>query len=265
MPLRLFQKIGLNKLTTHLVIPDSHAHYQHHNKRAIWLGRLINDVKPDVVIHIGDSADMPSLSGYDKGKRTFHGRTYRADVDAHLDWQDKLWSTVKATKKRLPKRYFCIGNHEERINKAINVQPELEGAIGMGDLKLEEYYDVVVPYNGGSPGVVEINGIHYAHYHVSGLMGRPVGGEHPAYSLVSKQFSSCTAGHSHLADLCYRTNTAGKKIIGCLAGVYQDYDTDWAGEVNRLWWRGIVVKRNVHQGVYDPEFISLDRIKREYS
>ena len=252
-------------MSTHLVIPDSHAHYQHHNKRAEWLGKLINDVKPDIVIHIGDSADMPSLAGFDKGKKAAIGRTYKADIQAHLDWNDRLWETVKSTKKRLPRRVFCVGNHEERINKAINSQPELEGAIGMADLELEYFYDQVIPYNGGSPGVIELDGVSYAHFHVSGLMGRPTGGEHPAHSLVTKQFSSCTAGHSHLADLCYRTSTTGKKIIGCLAGVYQDYDADWAGEVNRLWWRGVVVKRNVSNGTYDPQFISLDAIKREYA
>lgn len=52
--------------------------------------------------------------------------------------------------------------------------------------------------------------------------------------------------------------------MGCLAGVYQDYESDWAGEVNRLWWRGVVFKRNVDNGSYDPEFISLDRIKKTY-
>jgi len=251
-------------MTTHLIIPDTHAHYQHHNKRAEYLGHLINDIKPDVVIHLGDSADMPSLSGYDKGRKSFQGRTYRADIDAHLDFNDRLWSIVKSAKKRLPRRIFLVGNHEERINKAINMQPELEGAIGMQDLELERYYDEVIPYEGGTPGTIALDGIHYAHYHVSGLMGRPVGGEHPAYSLVTKRFTSCTAGHSHLADLCYRTSSDGRKIIGCVAGVYQDYDSDWAGNVNRLWWRGVVVKRNVSNGTYNPQFISLETLKREY-
>ena len=208
---------------------------------------------------------MPSLASYDKGKKSFQGRTYKADIDAHLDFNDRLWSIVKAAKKKLPRRVFCVGNHEYRINRAVEMQPELEGAIGPQDLQLNYFYDDVVDYQGGSPGVIEVDGIHYAHFHVSGLMGRPVGGEHPAYSLVSKRFSSCTAGHSHLADICYRTNADGRKIIGCLAGVYQDYDSDWAGEVNNLWWRGVVFKKNVDQGQYDPSFISIDTIKKEYA
>jgi hypothetical protein len=251
-------------MNTHLIIPDSHAHYQHHNKRAEWLGRLINDVKPDVVIHIGDSADMPSLSSYDRGKKSFQGRTYRADIDSHLDFQSRLWDTVRATKKRLPRRVFCIGNHEQRIHKAIDVQPELEGVIGFGDLQLEDFYDEVIPYDGLTPGVINIDGVHYAHYHVSGVMGKPIAGVHSAYSLTAKRFVSCTAGHSHLADLNFQTNGDGKKVIGCLVGSYMDYHSDWAGSASDYWWSGVVVKRNVVNGMYDPQFISLESIKREY-
>ena len=73
-------------MSTHIVFSDAHAHYQHNNNRAEWLGELIRDVKPDTVVALGDQADMPSLSGYDKGKKSFQGRTYRADIDVHSDF-----------------------------------------------------------------------------------------------------------------------------------------------------------------------------------
>ena len=62
---------------THLIIPDPHSHPNHHNKRAEWLGALIADVKPDVVINIGDVADMPSLCSYDKGTKGFMDETIK--------------------------------------------------------------------------------------------------------------------------------------------------------------------------------------------
>jgi len=249
---------------THLIIPDGHAHPNHHNKRAEWLGGLIADIKPDVVINIGDVADMPSLSSYDKGTKGFVGRNYRDDVNSAVDFEDRLWSVVKRQKKRLPTRIKLHGNHEQRIGRAINASPELEGAISYDDLQEKYYYDKIIPYNGQTPGVVEVDGVAYAHFFVSGVMGRPISGEHPAYSLLTKEFVSCTQGHTHVMDLAQRTTVGGKKIFGCVVGVYQDYDSDWAGEVNKLWWRGVVVKRNVENGTYDPEFISLDRIKKEY-
>ncbi len=252
-------------MTTHLIIPDPHSMPGKHNERACWAGRLINDVKPDVVIVLGDTADMPSLCSYDKGKKSFQGRTYEADIRAHGDFQDKLWTTVRAAKKKMPQRVTLIGNHEERIGRAIEVQPELEGVIGYDDLELEYWYDAVIPYNGGTPGSIVIDGIKYSHYSITGVSGRPISGEHTAYSLLAKQYLSCVVGHLHTLDYCVRTRADGKKIMGLCAGVFQDYVADWAGEANSLWWRGLVVLRNVEDGCYDIQCISLASLKKEYS
>lgn len=250
---------------THLVIPDSHAHPNFHNDRADWLSQLIIDVRPDVVIHIGDSADLPSLSSYDKGKRSFHGKTYRADINAHLDFQERLWAPIKARKKRLPRSVFLHGNHENRIEKALDLSPELVGTIGFRDLDLEQWYDDIVPYRGTTPGVIDVDGIEYAHYFISGTMGRPAGGLHPAYTLLSKRHTSSTCGHLHTTDFCMHAAGSGGRIMASVVGCYQDYDSDWAGESNRLWWRGVLVKRNVENGQYDPQWISIEALRKEYA
>jgi hypothetical protein len=52
--------------------------------------------------------------------------------------------------------------------------------------------------------------------------------------------------------------------MGLVAGVYQDYVSGWAGNVNNLWWQGVVYLRNVEAGVYDPEFISIEALRRVY-
>lgn len=252
-------------MSTHLVIPDSHAHYQHNNERATWLSKLIADVKPDVVINIGDQADMPSLSGYDKGKRTFNGRTYRADIEASQDFSARLWEPLRRRKKKLPRKVFLIGNHEERIGRVLNLQPELEGAIGYKDLSLEEDYDEVVHYDGNTPGSITIDGITYSHYFITGVSGRPITSEvSPASALLAKNLSSSTVGHSHLLDFSVRTNAIGQKMMGLSVGCFIDYHTDWAGEVNRLWSRGIAIKRNVEDGAYDLQWVSIDALRKEY-
>ncbi len=252
-------------LSTHLVIPDAHAHYQHNNNRAEWLGRLIGELKPDVVVNIGDTWDMPSLSGYDKGKKSFQGRTYKADIDAGLDFNDRLWSTVRKQKRKMPRRIFCVGNHEERISRAIEMQPELEGTVSYDDLELDRWYDETVHYSGNTPGSIEVDGVHYAHYFISGVMGRAVGGEHPAYSLLARKYASCTQGHTHVYDHCFRTRADGSKMFGLVAGIFTDQRSGYAGEANDLWWRGVFIKRQVANGSYDLEAVSIERLKREYS
>ena len=249
---------------THLLIPDGHAHPSHHNKRALWLGNLIYDLKPDLVINIGDQWDMPSMSSYDKGKKSFQGRTFKADLDAGLDFDDRLWHKVRKNKKKKPDAIFCEGNHEYRMKIALELQPELEGVISFRDFDLDRNYNQVVEYTGQTPGIIQADGIYYAHYFASGVMGRAISGEHHAYSLLAKKYSSCSCGHSHMLDFATRIKPDGTRIMGLTAGVYQDYDSDWAGETNKLWWRGVVIKRNVEDGCYDPEFVSIERLKEVY-
>ncbi len=250
---------------SHLVIADQHAHPDFSNVRADYLSKLIIDLQPDVVINIGDAADMPTLSSYDKGKRSFHGRNYRADIDSHLDFQDRVWAPIRARKKKLPLRIILEGNHEHRIEKALDLSPELEGTIGFSDYAFEDYYDEVVRYDGGTPGIITVDGINYAHYFISGVKGMPISGVSPARSLITKGHDSCTAGHLHTADWAVETTHTGRKVMGALCGVYQDYDSDWAGNINRLWWRGVLFKENVEDGVYDPNFISLNTIRKVYA
>lgn len=252
-------------MSVHLVIPDVHAHPKFDNSRADLLSKLIIDVQPDVVINLGDGPDMASLSSYDKGYRSFYGKTYKADVAAFNDFEERLWRPIKKRKKRLPRRVYLEGNHDRRIEKALDLSPELEGAVSFKDLDLDYNYDEVIRYSGkNTPGSIQIDGITYAHYLVSGVMGRPVSGEHPAYSLLIKQFSSCTVGHIHTFDYCVRTRQDGSKVMGLSAGCFFDYTSEWAGETQKLYWPGVSIKRNVEKGQYDLETVSLERLRREY-
>lgn len=249
---------------THLIIPDCHAHPEHNNDRADLLANLIINLQPDVVVNMGDQWDFPSLSSYDKGKRSFHGRSYRADLNAGLEFSERLWGPVKARKKKLPFRVFLEGNHEHRIEKALDLSPELTGTIGFNDLDLDRYYDLVVRYNGSTPGQVEIDGIEYAHYFPTGVSGYAISGVSPAKALVDKRHRSSTAAHSHLADWFVSRVGNRPPIMGLVAGVFQDYDSEWAGELNKLWWRGVVICHDVEDGHYDPQFVSLERLRRTY-
>lgn len=251
-------------MSVHLVIPDLHAHPDHNNDRALWIGELIHDLRPDMVIDLGDSADMPSLSDHDKGLRAFNNRSYQADIAAYLDLQDKLWHRVRRSRKRLPRAIRLIGNHEERIDRFIDRVPELEGTVSYSDLDLERHYDDVVYYDGRTPGTIEVDGVVYAHFFTSGVMGRPISGEHPGFSLLTKQFVSCTQGHTHVFDYCVRTVQDGSKIHGLIAGCAIDYKMHWPGETQKLWTTGVAIKHGVEGGQYDLEWVSLDRLKLEY-
>ena len=46
----------------HLVIPDSQVRPGVDTSYLKWIGQYIVDKKPDTIIHIGDFADMPTIS-----------------------------------------------------------------------------------------------------------------------------------------------------------------------------------------------------------
>ena len=37
-----------------------------------------------------------------------------------------------------------------------------------------------------------------------------------------------------------------------------------SGQSNMEWWKGVIVKRNVQDGYYEPEFVSLERLRDVY-
>lgn len=250
---------------THLVIPDCHAHPEHNNDRAEWIGKLMLDKKFDVVVNMGDQWDFPSLSTYDKGKKSFHGRSFKKDLDAGLDFDEKMWYPIRRAKRKMPERHYLIGNHDWRLWRALDTHlQELDGFMSPRDLDLDRNYDEVTYYEGNTPGIKTIDGVAYAHYFVSGVMGKPIGGENPAKMLLTKGAMSCTQAHIHIFDHAVRTKVNGTPYMGLVAGVFQDYDSGWAGTVNRLWRRGVCVCHNVEDGAYDLEWISIERLRDEY-
>lgn len=252
-------------MSTHLVYGDCHAHPEHNNDRADLISRLIQDLRPTAVINIGDNADLPSLSAYDKGKAMFYGRSYRADIDAHLEFEDRVWTPIRRLKKRLPFRVFTIGNHEDRISRALQSSPELSGTISLKDLDLDRNYDVVVEYDGyGTPGSITVDGVSYAHYVVAGIQGRALSSVHQGYQLLQKRHRSTTVGHQHVFSYNSQSVGTDTKIHGLSIPCMTDYPVDWAGNVTDLWDRGVIIKRNVYQGDYDLQFVSLRTLQKEY-
>ena len=251
----------------HLVVPDPHSCPGHSNERFEWLGKLILDLKPDVLVNIGDTADLQSLSTYDKGKASFHGKNYASDIEAHLDAQEKMWYPISKAKRKKPYSVVLEGNHEHRIKRLLELEPHLHGSrfgVSFNDLDFKKYYHEVVEYDGGVPGVICIDGIDYAHYFPSGISGRPLSSIHHGFDLTRKRFASSTCGHSHLFDHHVSSDSSGRVRHGLVAGVFQDYKNDWAGGIVNHWHSGVCIKRGVENGNYDLEFVSMKRLKAEY-
>ena len=77
-------------MKVHAVIPDVQAKPGNNFKFLERVGHYLADKKPDVIVQIGDFADMESLSSYDNGKKSFEGRSYTRDIEAANEAMDAL-------------------------------------------------------------------------------------------------------------------------------------------------------------------------------
>lgn len=251
-----------------IVYSCAHAEPDVSNERFNWLGDLIEDLKPDYVVDLGDGADMRSLNSFDtRNPKAIVAQSYQEDIEHYNDAQDRIWSRYKLTKKKRPWRIGFEGNHENRIRKALNNDPRLEGdkyGISFSHLQTDYWFDDYHPYHNSGPAIAEYDGVSYAHFFSSGSFGSAMSGIHHAYGLIQKRNSSATCGHSHKRSVYFKDGAYPNPVIGLVAGCYKGAEESWAGQANLDWWKGIVIKREIYNGSYEPEFVSLKQLEKAY-
>lgn len=232
-----------------------------------WAGKFAADKKPDVIICLGDFADMQSLSMYDVGKKSFEGRKYTEDIAAAHEAMDAFMYPILAEQERLrrnkekqwkPRLVMTLGNHEARIDRAVELDRKLEGLMSVYDLSYENYGWEVYPFL--EP--VIIDGIAYCHYFVSGVLGRPVAS---ARTLVTKKHMSCTQGHAQSAEIDMSQRRAdGTPLMGLFAGIYYQHNEDYLNAQSNIQHRQIWIKHEVENGFYYPTPVSMEFLKKRY-
>ena len=76
---------------TVVVFSCAHSDPGVNNERFDWLGRFLYDLKPDMVIDLGDGADLRSLNTYDtRYPQAIVSQNYEKDIDTYNDAQERL-------------------------------------------------------------------------------------------------------------------------------------------------------------------------------
>lgn len=249
-----------------LVIPDTQVKPDTPVDHLFWAGRYAVEKAPDVIVFIGDHWDMPSLSSYDKGKKCFEGRRYIKDIDAGRVAMAMFMAPILQEQERLrrnkermwkPRLVFCLGNHEERINRAINSDAMLEGLLSYGDFQLDQYgfevYDFLE--------IVVIGGVAFSHYFASGPMLRPITS---ARALLTKKHMSCFMGHVQDRDIAYACRADGTSMTAIFGGIYYQHDEDYLGKQGNNSWRGVWMLNDVKNGSFDEMPVSLEYLRGKY-
>jgi hypothetical protein len=248
----------------HLVIPDVQAKPGNDFGFLRCIGNYIVEKKPDVIVCIGDFADMESLSSYDKGRKSFEGRSYQKDIWAAREAMDALLiplfdynAKAKKNKEKLykPRMVLTLGNHEERINRAIDEDRKLDGLIGVGDLPYQDWE--VIPFL----EVICIDGVAYSHFFSSGVMNRPIT---TAQALLTKKHMSCVAGHQQGRQLAFGRRADGKEMTAIISGSCYEHDEGYLGPQGNEHWRGVWMLHEVDDGAFDEMAVSIRYLKENY-
>jgi|GEM_PF-3579295 hypothetical protein len=252
---------------TAVVFSCAHSDPSVSNERFDWLGELIWDVKPDYVVDLGDGADMRSLNSFDSAKapKNFVSQSYQADIECYNEAMDRMRIKFKANKRKRPAYYGFEGNHETRIRRAIGMDPRIEGekyGISFKHLGTDTWFDEYHEYEHDAPAIHDYDGVSYAHFFTNGY--RPMSGVNHAAGILAKRFGSATCGHSHKRDMKIRDDVHPYGAIGLVAGCYKGAPEGWAGQMNKEWWSGVIIKREIENGMYEPEFVSQERMKATY-
>jgi len=253
-------------LLKHFVLPDVQAKSGNDFDFLRKLGEYVVDKRPDVIVCIGDFADMPSLSSYDKGKKDFEGRRYHLDIEAAKEAMQAFMKPIREyqtecirnkKKQYNPRFVLTLGNHEHRINRAINDDPKIDGLISIKDLGYEEagweVYDFLE--------VVSIDGILYSHYFTTGTAGRPAS---TANAQLSKQHSSCIAGHQQGLQIATAYRGDGSRLTSVICGSCYEHDEAYLGKQGNKHWRGALILHEVNNGEFDLCPVSLNYINKKY-
>jgi hypothetical protein len=250
-----------------MVIPDTQVRPDVDFSYLNFIGKYAVDMKPDIIVHLGDFADMPSLSSHDKaGSKSMEGLRYKADIKSAQEAMQVLMSPIYEEQDRLkanhrprwnPELVMLYGNHENRINRAIHNDPKLEGLISLEDLEYEKFGWKTVPFL--EPIIIE--GIAFCHYFVSGIMGNPC---NTARSLLTKHHQSCIAGHQQGRDIAYGKRADGSEMTSIICGSCYEHHEHYLNHQTNIHWRGLYILHDVHDGSFDEMPVSLKFLRRKY-
>ena len=242
------------------VIPDVQAKPGVNIDHLEHIGNYIVEKKPEIVVCLGDFADLPSLSSYDIGKAEAEGKRYAEDVKFAKLAMATLLNPIKeynrkAKVKYRPRKVMLYGNHEQRILTTIENNPRLIGTMALEDLGYKEAGWEVHPFL----EVVKIEGIEMSHYFTSGVLGRPVSS---AATLLRERQCSAIMSHVQHTDICFHKKTGN---IAMFAGTAYTHDERYLGLQGNCQRRQIVMLHEVNgTGYFDPMLVSLAFLSKNY-
>jgi hypothetical protein len=214
-----------------VVLPDMQVPYQDDRALAA-VERYMKDVQWDEYINLGDFVDLDHISTHSKGKlRQIEGKTIQADYDVANTILDRHQTIVR---KRNPDAAFTLleGNHEYRIERLIDEQPQLKGSLEIEKgLRLKQRgFNWIRCYQKGE--LYRVGNSYFSH-------GKYCSGNH-AKTHVERFGVNITYGHTHDVMTWPKVLWGkGRALVGQSLGCLCRFDLDYIGQDPTNWAHAI--------------------------
>lgn len=251
----------MSKRRDHLLIPDLQDEPGRTQRHFDWIGKYIAEKQPEVIVQIGDWTDMASLSSWDRGKKSFEGRRYSRDIESFRKSIERLESHFP--KRYKPRKVFTCGNHEDRVDRYMSDNPEIDTLEHPMDVLAEygwECYAFQVP--------VTVDGVTYAHLFPRTSKGTTSAasvrnGAASARAQVMANQGTTIAGHKQGLDIASFPSRTGIRW-GIIAGSAYPFKCAYQGPQGQDYFRGILRLKGVRKGDFSLDMQSLRELKERY-
>lgn len=237
--------------------PDAHCMPGHDRRPIKAIANHFHENEVDAVVNIGDFNDMHSLSSYDKGKLAIEG----ARISDDLAYSEECLNLFAEELDLGCDLAITEGNHEHRLYRLENDDPQLKGSFGDDPFHYKAYGYHVLPYL----DILRINGLSFSHAFVNpaSLIGSIQGGT--AEIRMRNIGFPHVAGHQH-GPLVHGQRKLGDGsplstlILGC---AHTESHAYWGR--GRDVYRGACILDNVWEGSYDLQVSSLESLLKRYT
>jgi hypothetical protein len=250
----------------HAIIPDAQLRPGDDLTHIRWAAEALVEYRPDAIIVMGDWWDLPSLSMHDApGSKEAEGRNVMSDIQIGNEAFELLTGPLRKEQERLkrnrdkgwyPECHFLFGNHEDRLTRAISLDPKFDGLLTLDSLKTPGFQRH--PYL----KIVTIDGIKYCHFFPSPFSGKPIGGT--IINRLGHIGSSFVQGHQQ--GFAYASKAYPDHVKhGIVCGRFYTHNESYRSiDVQNSEWNGIIILNQVCNGDFDIMPLRYKYLKSKY-
>jgi hypothetical protein len=249
-----------------LAVGDLHQDPRHPDRLAVmtWIARHASENRYDRIIQVGDWSTWDSVNQHDDNST--EAARYKPKI---RDDQDNLIQSHQAFRRGISEDYkprldFLLGNHENRLERFENANPEAVGTYTLArDEAFAQFGWRARPYG----ELFYVEGVAFTHHPTNGA-GRAFGGKTGPQRAANESTVPVVSGHTHRRQVHDSPKIGPIDVISMVEiGCAMPWGTveGYAKHSLTGWWWG-VVPMTVQGGVItDLSFLSMIRLRERYS